>query len=158
MLTIRPAQVSDASLLRDLICGLAEYEHAREKVVATVEDLVRDGFGAEPKFRALIAEWGGEAAGYALFFGHYSTWIGRPGIFLEDLFVREKFRGKAIGKALLAELARIARRENCYGLRWEVLDWNQSAIDFYKGLGAVFQDGWRSMVLRDHALRRIAEE
>jgi GNAT superfamily N-acetyltransferase len=158
MLTIRLATVDDVALLRDLICGLAEYEHARDKVVATAEDLARDGFGADPKFRALIAEWDGEAAGYALFFEHYSTWIGRPGIYLEDIFVWEKFRGKAIGKALLVELARIARRENYYGVRWEVLDWNRPAIDFYERLGAVFQDEWRSMVLRDEALRRVAGE
>jgi GNAT superfamily N-acetyltransferase len=158
MLTIRFATVDDAALLCSLIRELAVYEREPDKAVATPEDLMRDGFGAEPKFRALIAEWDGEPAGYALFFGHYSTWIGRPGIFLEDLFVLEKFRGKAIGKGLLAELARIARRENCYGLRWEVLDWNQPAIDFYKKLGAVFRDEWKSVVLWDEALRRVAGE
>ena len=118
-------------------------------MVITEVDLVRDGFGPQPKFRALIAEWEGQAAGYALFFGFYSTWEGRPGLFLEDLFVREPFRGKGIGKALLGKVAGIAQRENCYGMRWEVLDWNQPAIDFYQRLGATFLDQWKSVLLTE---------
>jgi GNAT superfamily N-acetyltransferase len=157
MLSIRPATVNDASLLRNLICELAEYEHERDQVVVTEADLVRDGFGSQPKFRALIAEWNGQPAGYALFFGYYSTWVGRPGLFLEDLFVRQEFRGKSIGKSLLAALAAIALRENCYGMRWEVLDWNQPAIDFYKSLGATFLDQWKSVLLTGEALERIAK-
>jgi GNAT superfamily N-acetyltransferase len=156
MLSIRPATMNDASLLRSLICELAEYEQERDHVVKTEADLVRDGFGPEPKFRALVAEWDGQTAGYALFFGCYSTWEGRPGIFLEDLFVRQEFRGRGIGKALLATVARIARRENCYGMRWEVLDWNQPAIDFYKRLGATFPDRWKSVLLTGEALERVA--
>jgi GNAT superfamily N-acetyltransferase len=156
MLSIRPATVNDASLLRDLVFELAEYEREREQVVMTEADLARDGFGTHPKFRALIAEWNGQSAGYALFFGFYSTWEGRPGLFLEDLFVRQDFRGKGIGKALLATVAAIAQRENCYGLRWEVLDWNQPAIDFYKNLGAVFLDRWKSALLTGDALERVA--
>jgi GNAT superfamily N-acetyltransferase len=156
MLSIRPANVNDASLLRALICELAEYERERDQVVTTEADLVRDGFGLQPKFRALIAEWNGQAAGYALFFGFYSTWEGRPGLFLEDLFVREAFRGKRIGRALLATVARIAQQEHCYGIRWEVLDWNQPAIDFYKSLGATFLDQWKSVLLTGAALERTA--
>ena len=157
MLSIRAATVNDVALLKDFIYELAEYEREQDQVVITEADLVRDGFGPQPKFRALVAEWDGRAAGYALFFGFYSTWEGRPGLFLEDLFVRQAFRGKGIGKALLANVAGIARRENCYGVRWEVLDWNQPAIDFYKRLGATFLDQWKSVLLTGEALERAAE-
>jgi GNAT superfamily N-acetyltransferase len=157
MLSIRAANRNDVALLKALICELAEYERERDRVVITEADLARDGFGPQPKFRSLIAEWDGQAAGYALFFGFYSTWEGRPGVFLEDLFVRSQFRGKGIGRALLANVAGIARRENCYGIRWEVLDWNQPAIDFYKRLGATFFDQWKSVLLTGEALERVAE-
>ena len=156
MLSIRPATVNDAPLLRTLICELAEYERERDRVEITEADLVRDGFGPHPKFRALIAEWNGQPVGYSLFFGFYSTWVGRPGLFLEDLFVRQEFRGKGVGKALLATVARIAEEENCYGIRWEILDWNQPAIDFYKSLGAIFLDQWKSALLTGDALDRVA--
>jgi len=156
MLSIRPATVNDAPLLRALIFELAEYERERDQVGITEADIVRDGFGPHPQFRALIAEWDGQPAGYSLFFGFYSTWVGRPGLFLEDLFVRQEFRGKGIGKALLATVARIAEQENCYGIRWEVLDWNQPAIDFYKSLGAIFLDQWKSALLTGDALDRVA--
>lgn len=156
MLSIRAATVSDVALLKDMIYELAEYERERQFVMITEADLARDGFGPEPKFRALIAEWNGQTAGYALFFGFYSTWEGRPGLFLEDLFVREAFRGKGIGRALLAKVAGIAQRENCYGVQWEVLDWNQPAIDFYKRLGATFRDQWKPVLLAGDALERAA--
>jgi GNAT superfamily N-acetyltransferase len=156
MITIRSATLSDVGLLKDLIYELADYEHERDQVVVTEEDLARDGFGPEPKFRTVIAEWNGQAAGYALFFGCYSTWVGRPGLFLEDLFVREAFRGKRIGKALLAQVAKIAKRENCYGMRWEVLDWNQPAIEFYQSLGATFLDQWKTALLAGEALARVS--
>ncbi|HKV62069.1 MAG TPA: GNAT family N-acetyltransferase [Candidatus Acidoferrum sp.] len=155
MLSIRPATANDAPLLRALICELAEYERERDQVQITEADLVRDGFGPHPKFRALIAEWNGQPVGYSLFFGFYSTWVGRPGLFLEDLFVRQHFRGKGIGKALLAAVAWIAQQENCYGIRWEVLDWNQPAIDFYKSLGATFLNQWKSVLLTGQALERM---
>ncbi len=156
MLSIHPATVTDAPLLRALICELAEYERERDQVKITEADLVRDGFGPHPKFRAMIPEWNGQPAGYSLFFGFYSTWVGRPGLFLEDLFVRQQFRGKGIGKALLATVSRIAQQENCYGIRWEVLDWNKPAIDFYKSLGATFLDQWKSMLLMGEALERVS--
>ena len=114
MLRIRPATVYDGALLRTMIRELAEYEHELELVTIREEDLARDGFGKDPCFRALITEWDGQPAGYALIFGYYSTWVGR-GLFLEDLFVRESFRGRGIGKALLAAVARIAVEEQCYG-------------------------------------------
>jgi GNAT superfamily N-acetyltransferase len=157
MLTIRPALSKDAPLLLQFIRELAEYEREAHAVVATEEDLLRDGFRMQPpKFRALIAEWDGTPVGYALFFSFYSTWEGRHGIFLEDLFVRDALRGKGIGKALIAHVARIARTENCFGMRWEVLDWNEPAINFYKSLGANFLDGWRTVLLQREAMTRLA--
>jgi len=157
MLSIRPATIDDAALLRALIRELAEFERELDLCVIEEAELVRDGFGPAPKFRALIAEWNGITAGYALFFDFYSTWTGR-GLFLEDLLVREPFRSRGIGKELLAAVARIAVKENCYGLQWEVLDWNEKAIDFYKSLGAEFRDRWRPVLLADEPLRRLAEK
>lgn len=157
MFLIRPAMVDDAALLRTLIRELAEFERELDLCVIEEADLARDGFGASPKFHALIAEWDGQPAGYALFFGYYSTWAGRR-LFLEDLFVREPFRGRGIGKALLASVARIAVQENCYGVQWEVLEWNEKAIELYKSLGAEFLDQWRPVLLKDDALRRLAEK
>jgi GNAT superfamily N-acetyltransferase len=157
MLHIRPANVGDAALLRAMICELAEFEHNLQWVTIREEELARDGFGANPRFRALIAEWDSQPAGYAFFFGYYSTWAGR-GLFLEDLFVREAFRGRGIGTALLAEVARIAVRENCYGIHWEVLNWNQKAIELYTALGAEFRDRWRPVMLAGDALQKLAEK
>ena len=157
MLQIRPAIVQDAALLRTMICELAEYERELDLVTIREEDLVRDGFGDNARFRALIAEWEGQAAGYVVIFGYYSTWAG-PGLFLEDLFVREAFRGRGIGKALLAAVARIAIDEKCYGIHWEVLDWNKSAIEFYKTLGAKFRDQWRAVFLTDEPLHQLAKK
>jgi GNAT superfamily N-acetyltransferase len=157
MLVIRPATVDDVTLLRTLIRELAEFERELELCVIEEADLARDGFGADPRFRALIADWDGQPAGYALFFGYYSTWAGR-GLFLEDIFVREQFRRRGIGKALLASVARVAVQEGCYGVQWEVLDWNEKAIELYKSLGAEFRDQWRPVMLADDALRRLAEK
>jgi GNAT superfamily N-acetyltransferase len=140
-----------------MIRELAEYEGWLEQVTIRAEDLARDGFGQNPRFRALIAEWDGHPAGYALFFGYYSTWAGR-GLFLEDLFVREPFRRRGIGTAVLAAVARIAVDERCYGIHWEVLDWNAKAIGLYTELGATFRDQWRPVFLTDEALRRLAEK
>jgi GNAT superfamily N-acetyltransferase len=157
MLSIRPATIDDAALLRTLIRELAEFERQLELCVIETADLVRDGFGSAPKFRALIAEWDGKPAGYALFFGYYSTWVGQ-GLYLEDLFVRPQYRRKGIGMALMAAVARIALRENCCAMRWEVLDWNEKAIELYKSLGAEFRDEWQQALLTDEALRRLAEK
>jgi len=157
MLQIRPATIQDAALLRTMIRELAEYERELDLVTIREEDLARDGFGDNPRFRALIAEWQGQAAGYAVIFGYYSTWAG-PGLFLEDLFVREAFRGRGIGKALLAAVARIAIDEKCYGIHWEVLDWNKSAIEFYKTLGAEFRDQWRPVFLTGEPLHQLAKK
>ncbi len=157
MLQIRPATVHDAAALRTMIRELAEFERQLELVTIREEDLVRDGFGENPRFRALIAEWEGHPTGYAVFFEYYSTWAGR-GLFLEDLFVREAFRKRGIGTALLAAVARIAVDEDCYGIHWEVLDWNQKAIELYTKMGATFRDQWRPVLLIDDALRRLAEK
>src|SRR5579872_5102764 len=155
MLSIRAATVDDVRLLRELIRELAEYENELDQVLITEADLARDGFGPQPKFRVLLAFWNDEPAGYALFFDFYSTWRGRQ-MFLEDLFVREGFRGKKIGKSLLAAVARIAEDVGCHALRWEVLNWNHSAVEFYKSLGAEFLDNWRLTLLKDDGLRRLA--
>ena len=156
MLRIRAAVETDVPLILDLIKGLAEYERAPEQAVARAEDLRRDGWGAEPKFRVLIAEWDNKPAGFALFFYNYSTWQGRPGLYLEDLFVRPEFRGKGIGKALLVHLAQIAVRENCGRFVWQVLDWNQPAIDFYELLGAKKLNEWLTMRVEGEALEKLA--
>ena len=156
MLTIRAATAADVSLILAFIRELAEYEREPNAVMATEADLLRDGFGPRPEFRVVIAEWEGRPAGFALFFHVYSTWQGRPGIYLEDLFVRPEFRGKGIGKALLVHLAQVALQENCGRLAWEVLDWNTPAIEFYKSLGAETLDQWRIMRVTGEALERLA--
>jgi len=157
VISIRRATAEDADLLRTMIRELAEFERELDSVSITEADLVRDGFGADPKFRALIAEWDQQAAGYAFFFPFYSTWQGRQ-LFLEDLFVRPQFRGKGIGQALLSYVANIARNENCRAMRWEVLDWNKSAIELYKSLGATFLDHWWLVLLPSDGVRRLAEK
>ena len=156
MLLIRPATIHDVALLRTMIRELADFEHELHLCVIEEADLARDGFGEHPRFHALIAEWEAEPAGYALFFDYYSTWAGH-GIYLEDLFVREQFRGRAIGKTLLAAVARIAEQRKCNGIHWEVLGWNEKAIALYKSLGAEFRDQWRLVSLTGDPMRRLAE-
>jgi GNAT superfamily N-acetyltransferase len=155
MLSIRPAQTGDVPSLLVLIRELAEFE--KLEVKNSEEVLLRDGFGTNPKFRVLIAEWDGQLAGYAFFFPFYSTFVG-PGMFLEDLFVRVQFRGKNIGSRLLSRVAAIAIGEGCFVMRWQVLDWNQPAIDFYKKLDADFLDEWRTVSLSGEPLHRAAGE
>jgi GNAT superfamily N-acetyltransferase len=157
MLTIRPATRDDVSQLLELIRGLATYEKKRHKAVVTENDLLRDGFGPQPKFRALIAKWDREAAGYASFFYFYSTFQGRPALFLEDLFVPEQLRGNGIGKSLLVAVCKLAVEEGCFALRWEVLDWNRPAISFYEKLGATFLNERKVVTFDSEALRRVAE-
>jgi len=156
MLSIRPATVKDVPLLRSMIRELADYERELDSVEITEEQLAKDGFGEDPKFRALIAEWEGQPAGYAVFFQFYSTWTGRH-MFLEDLFVRPQLRGKKIGMSLMAKVASIARKEGCSAMRWEVLAWNQPSIDLYKSLGGEFLEGWKLVLLKDEALKKLAE-
>ena len=142
-----------------LIQELAEYEREPDSARATEEDLLRDGFDTpKPLFQCLIAEWKGEPAGFALFFNNYSTWHGRPGIHLEDLFVRPHVRGFGIGKALLRAVAREAAATGCTRLNWHVLDWNQPAIDFYEHLGAKILKEWRICRVSHEGIASLAEE
>lgn len=157
MLAIRPVTARDAGLLSSLIHELAEFEHLSHEVSITEEDILREAFGPQPKFRSVIAEWNGEAVGYALFFPFFSSFQGRPGLFLDDLFVRPAFRKHGIGRALLAHVAKIAWEEKFFCMRWEVLDWNKPAIDFYNGLGASFLDEWKPAILIGDALEAVAK-
>lgn len=154
MLSIRPANAGDVPLLATLIHEFAAFEHL--PVTVTEASLLRDGFGQRPRFRVLMAEWDGQPAGYAFFFDYYSTFEGRAGLFLEDVYVRELYRGKKIGNALMARVAAIAREENCFGVRWQVLDWNTPAIDFYRKIGAEFLDEWKTVSLQGDAFERLA--
>jgi GNAT superfamily N-acetyltransferase len=156
MHSIRTATPDDIPLILDLIRCLAAYEREPDAVKTTEADLLRDGFGKHPRFECLIAQVGGEAAGFALYFDNYSTWRGRSGIHLEDLFVLPRFRGHGIGKALLARVAARAVERGCVRLQWDVLEWNQTAIDFYRGLGAQFLDEWRIMRVNDEAIHTLA--
>jgi GNAT superfamily N-acetyltransferase len=157
MLSIRPATVKDASLLASMILELAEYEKLDHEAAVTAESIARDGFGPHPKFRAVIAEVDGKPAGYAVFFGFYSTFQGRAGLFLEDIYVRPALRKQGIGQALLNYVARIAWEEDYFCMRWEVLDWNKPAIDFYHRLGAVFLDEWKAVMLIGDPLQAAAD-
>jgi len=157
MLKIHLATRDDVSVLLALIRELATYEKKRHKAVVSEGDLLRDGFGERPIFRALIAEWQGAPVGYASFFNFYSTFLGRPALFLEDLFVLDEFRGRRIGKALLVEVARLAVEEGCFGLRWEVLDWNRPAIEFYERLGAIFLNERKVVSFDGETMRRLAD-
>lgn len=156
MLNIRRTTPNDIPLILEFIRGLAEYEHEPKAAVATADDLLRDGFGTAPKYWCVIAEWHGVPAGFAFYFYNYSTWQGRPGLYLEDLFVNPEFRGKGIGKALLLHLAKIAVDENCGRFQWQVLDWNRPAIDFYESLGAKVMKEWLTMRIEGDALQELA--
>ncbi len=155
MLTIRPATPADIPQILAFIRELADYEKEPQSAVATHDNLLRDGFGPEKRFRCLMAEYADEPAGFALFFYNYSTWRGHAGIYLEDLFVRPQYRGKGIGKALFTEVARIAVAEGCPRFEWAVLDWNTPAIDFYTAAGATPMSEWTTMRLSGDALRQL---
>jgi GNAT superfamily N-acetyltransferase len=156
MLVIRNAEPRDVPQILQLIRELAAYEKAPEQAVATEADLLRDGFGPAPRYFCLMADWEGAAAGFAFYFHNYSTWQGRWGLYLEDLFVRPQHRGRGIGKALLVELARIAVRDGCGRFQWQVLDWNTPAVEFYEGLGARRLKEWMTMRIDGDALERLA--
>jgi len=156
-LRIRPARPGDEPLLLELIHELAVYEKAPEEAVATPALLHTALFGERPTAEAVIAEWDGEAAGFALFFHNFSTWTGKPGLYLEDLFVCETVRGNGIGKALLLHLAGIARERDCGRMEWSVLDWNRPAIEFYEALGAKPQSEWTVYRLNEADLARLVD-
>ncbi|MDB5172361.1 MAG: putative acetyltransferase protein [Phycisphaerales bacterium] len=156
-LLIRPATSEDVPLILDLIRGIAEYEKLSHEVVAT-EDLLREHlFGPRPAAEVLLAYVDGNSVGFALYFPNFSTFLGRPGVYLEDLYVRPEMRGKGVGKALLREVARVAARRNGGRLEWSVLDWNEPAIKFYKSLGAVPMDEWTVHRVTGDALRKLAD-
>jgi diamine N-acetyltransferase len=152
MLNIRPARPGDEALVSNLIRDLAEYEKLAHEVEATPADVARALFSPTPKAFCDIAEWDGEPVGFALWFYNYSTFRGRHGVYLEDLFVRPAARGRGVGKALIAGLARRCVDEGLARLEWSVLDWNVSAIGFYEGLGATVMDDWRICRLTGEAL------
>jgi GNAT superfamily N-acetyltransferase len=155
-IAIRSATVDDVPLIRELIEGLAEYERLRDHCVATDALLRATLLGERPVAEVVIAEWNGTPAGFALFFHNYSTFLARPGIYLEDLFVRPEHRGHGIGKALLRHLASLAVTRGCGRLEWSVLDWNVDAIGFYRGLGALPQDDWTTYRVTGDALSQLA--
>jgi GNAT superfamily N-acetyltransferase len=154
---IVPATEKDVPLIRELILELAEYERALPgEAPVTEKDLAKTLFGKQPAAEVLIAYFGDEPAGFALFFHNYSTWLGKRGIFLEDLFVRTRARKHGIGFALLRELARIALERDCGRMDWSVLNWNELAISFYKRIGAKPMDDWTTFRLTGDALAHVA--
>ena len=157
-MTIRTATREDVPLILELIHELADYEKLAHEVVATEASLVATLFGPKPAAEIMIAELDGAPVGFALYFHNYSTFLGRPGIYLEDLFVRPDARGRGVGRALLARLARIAVERGCGRLEWAVLDWNESAIGFYRKLGATAMDDWTVYRLTGDALVTVADE
>jgi GNAT superfamily N-acetyltransferase len=156
MLRIRPATVEDVPALMRMIVEFATFEKLADRLSVTEASVLRDGFGPSPRFHTLLPEWNGQLAGYVIYFPFYSSFQGAC-LFLEDIYVREQFRGEGIGKLLMQEVAAIAVREGYWGVRWEVLDWNQPAIDFYKMLNADFLDDVKEVVLEKDALRKLAE-
>ena len=157
-LQIREAAEADVPLILEFIRGLAEYEKLADSVVAT-EDVIRESlFGRRPYAEVLIAESNRDPAGFALFFHNFSTFIGRPGIYLEDLFVKPEYRGRGFGKALLVRLAALAAERGCGRVEWAVLNWNKPAIDFYESIGAVPMNEWTVYRLTGDALRKLADQ
>ena len=153
---IVPAQASDVPVILGMIKSLAEYEQLTHEVVATEDDLRQSLFGPHPAGEVVLAYAGESPIGFALFFHNFSTFLGRHGLYLEDLFVVPEWRGKGVGKQLLAHVAAIAESRNCGRLEWAVLDWNESAIAFYRRMGAHVLDEWRLCRLTGHELRVAA--
>ncbi len=156
---LRPARENDLDTIIRLIQGLAEYEREPDSVTLEREELRLNLFGPRPYAEVIMAETdAGENAGFALFFHNFSTWTGKPGIWLEDLFVWPELRGQGFGKALLVELARIAVERGCSRFEWSVLDWNEPSIAFYKALGAVPMDEWTTYRVAGEALTNLAAQ
>lgn len=155
-LSIRVATVADVPQILKFICALAEYEKLAHEVTANEQALRLTLFGPSPAAKVLIAEWEASAAGFALYFNNYSTFLAKPGIYLEDLFVFPEYRGKGIGKALLVTLAKQCVANNYGRLEWSVLDWNTPAIEFYQSMGARLMDGWTVNRVTGDALNKMA--
>ncbi len=156
MLRIVAAKPEDTPLILELIHGLAEYERANPEDVPVDEATLRESlFGPRPAAEVLLALEDGIAVGFAVFFHNFSTWMGRRGVYLEDLFIKPEFRRRGYGTALLRELGRIARERGCARFDWSVLDWNTPAINFYKGLGAVPMEEWTTYRLQGSALEKL---
>lgn len=155
-LLIRPATPDDCETIVSHIRELAVYEKLEHEAVATPDQFRRHLFGPRPVCEAIMAEWAGEPAGFALFFTNFSTFMGKPGLYLEDLYVREAFRRRGIGKALITTLARLAVDRNYGRFEWSVLDWNAPAISFYRSLGAVPMDEWTVQRVSGAALQNMA--
>ena len=153
---IRPAHVQDVPVILELIRDLATYERAPNEVTATEEQLVDVLFGERPAAEVLLAFEGQSPVGFAVFFYNFSTWLGRPGLYLEDLFVKPQKRGKGYGRALLVELAKIARERECGRMEWAVLDWNEPAINFYRALGAKPMHEWTVFRLTRDGIATLA--
>ena len=153
---IRSAHVEDVPIILQLIRDLATYERARNEVTATEEQLVDVLFGERPAAEVLLAFEGQSPVGFAVFFHNFSTWLGQPGLYLEDLFVKPEKRGKGYGRALLVELAKIARERGCGRMEWAVLDWNEPAINFYRTLGAKPMDEWTVFRLTRDGIAKLA--
>jgi len=149
------AQPADVPVILSLIRELAEFERLLDQVTATEAAIHESLFGSQPRAEVLVARVAGEVAGFALFFHNYSTFRGKPGLYLEDLFVRPRFRGTGCGQLLLRRLAALALQRGCARMEWAVLNWNQRAIDFYRKLGAVPLDEWAVYRLSDEALVRL---
>src|SRR5678815_5848830 len=153
---IRPACVEDVPVILQLIRDLATYERAPDEFTATEEQLVDVLFGERPVAEVLLAFEGESAVGFAVYFYNFSTWLGRAGLYLEDLFVKPEKRGKGYGRALLVELAKIARDRGCGRMEWAVLNWNESAIKFYRTLGAKPMDEWTVFRLTSEEIAKLA--
>ncbi len=153
-LTFRMAEEKDTGLILEFIRALAEYEHMADQVVAT-EELLREWIFEKGKAEVLLGEEDGVPVGFALFFHNFSTFLGRAGIYLEDLFVRPEHRGKGYGKAMLTRLAQIAVERGCGRLEWWCLDWNQPSIDFYRSMGAVPMDEWTVYRIAGDTLQQL---
>ena len=156
MTHVRPAIPADVGIILKFVRDLAAYEKAPDKVAATEPMLHAALFGVPPSAEVLMADIGGEAVGFALFFHNYSTWTGQRGIYLEDLYVQPEARGSGAGKALLAAIAALAAARGCTRFEWSVLDWNEPAIGFYRSLGAVPMAEWTVHRLEGEALRALA--
>ena len=158
MLNIRPATRADAPVIASLVRELAEYEKLLDEAKATAQDFLRELEAPNPVIHVLIAEWDGEPAGFALYFFNFSTFVGRPGLYLEDLFVRPAQRKHGIGRALLRALARVAEQRGCGRMEWAVLDWNEPALRFYKSLDARQMNEWIIHRLTPVEISKLAAE